>query len=42
MQPRFEQFIREKQYLTNVTPATVSWYTHSLKWLNSEFPHKMN
>jgi integrase/recombinase XerD len=38
MEPRFEQFIREKQYLTNVTPATVSWYTHSLKWLRSESP----
>jgi integrase/recombinase XerD len=38
MQPRFEQFIREKQYLTNVTPATVSWYTYSLKWLASESP----
>jgi hypothetical protein len=29
MQPRFEQFIQEKQYLTNVTPATVSWYTYT-------------
>ncbi len=38
MQPRFEQFIRERQYLTNVTPATVSWYTYSLRWLPGE-PH---
>lgn len=38
MEPRFEHFIREKQYLTNVTPATVSWYTYSLKWLHSENP----
>lgn len=38
MQPRFEQFIQERQYLTNVTPATISWYTHSLKWLRSESP----
>jgi len=38
MEPRFEQFIREKQYLTNVTPATVSWYTCSLKWLPSVHP----
>lgn len=38
MKPRFEQFIREKQYLANVTPATVEWYRHSLKWLDSESP----
>ncbi len=38
MQPRFEQFIQEKQYLTNVNAATVSWYKHSLKWLTSESP----
>jgi hypothetical protein len=25
MLPRFEQFIRERLYLTNVTPATVAW-----------------
>ena len=23
MQPRFEQFIRERKYLSNVTPSTV-------------------
>ena len=38
MFPRFEQFIREKQFLTNVTPATVEWYRCSLKWLESESP----
>ena len=38
MKPRFEQFIRERQYLTNVSPATVEWYKHSLKWLPSESP----
>jgi len=38
MQPRFEQFIRERQYLHNVTPSTVEWYRHSLKWLDSESP----
>lgn len=38
MQPRFEQFISEKQYLTNITPATVSWNTFSLRWLTSESP----
>jgi hypothetical protein len=38
MQPRFEQFIRERQYLHNVTPATIEWYRHSLKWLPTEQP----
>jgi hypothetical protein len=31
MQPRFEQFIREQQYLVNVTPATVPWYEMGLQ-----------
>jgi integrase/recombinase XerD len=34
----FQQFIRERQYLANVTPATVDWYTNSLKWLPSVSP----
>lgn len=38
MQPRFEQFIRERQFLTNVTPSTVDWYRNSLRWLPSESP----
>jgi integrase/recombinase XerD len=38
MEPRFEQFIRERQYLTNVTPATIEWYRRCLKWLPSECP----
>ncbi|MGA6987926.1 MAG: site-specific integrase [Terriglobales bacterium] len=38
MQPRFEQFIRERQYLHNVTAATVEWYEYSFKWLPSESP----
>jgi integrase/recombinase XerD len=38
MQPRFEQFIRERQYLHNVSPATVEWYKCSLKWLGAESP----
>jgi len=38
MQPRFEQFIRERQYLTNVSPATLEWYKHSLRWLPTESP----
>jgi integrase/recombinase XerD len=38
MGARFEQFIRERQYLANVTPATIAWYTNSLKWLRTESP----
>jgi len=38
MLPKFEQFIRERQYLTNVSPATLEWYKHSLKWLRTESP----
>lgn len=38
MLPRFEQFIRERLYLQNVTPATVHWYTSAFKWLPSEAP----
>ena len=28
----FAQFIRERQDLHNVTPATLGWYANSLKW----------
>ena len=38
MLPKFEQFRRERQYLTNVSPATLEWYKHSLKWLRTESP----
>ena len=38
MLPRHEQFIRERQYLNNVTPATVSWYRHCFRWLPTEEP----
>jgi hypothetical protein len=35
---KLEQFIRERKYLSNVTPATVEWYTQSLQWLDTESP----
>jgi len=38
VKPKFEQFIRERKYLSNVSPATVEWYTQSLKWLDIESP----
>jgi integrase/recombinase XerD len=34
----FSQFIRERQYLHNVSPTTAEWYRHSFKWLRSENP----
>jgi integrase/recombinase XerD len=36
--PKIEQFIRERKYLHNVSPATINWHTHNLKWLMSESP----
>jgi integrase/recombinase XerD len=38
MESRFEQFIRERQYLTNVTPSTIDVYRRCQKWLPSELP----
>jgi integrase/recombinase XerD len=38
MEPRFEQFIRERQYLANVTSATIEWYKNSLRWLLTDSP----
>jgi integrase/recombinase XerD len=34
----FEQFIRERRYLQNVSPRTIEWYEQSFKWLPSESP----
>jgi len=34
----FAEFIRERQCLQNVTPATLEWYTNSFRWLQSESP----
>ena len=38
MEARFEQFIRERQFLSNVTPATIEWYRNGLRCLPSESP----
>ena len=38
MEPRFEQFIRERQFLMSVTPGTIEWYRECLKWMPSESP----
>ena len=34
----FSAFVRERQFLTNVSPSTLEWYTHAFKWLPSEAP----
>lgn len=34
----FEQFIKERQYLHNVSPRTVEWYRESFKWLGGTAP----
>ena len=36
MRPRFEHFSRERQYLRDVSPATVAWYKQGLHWLGTE------
>jgi integrase/recombinase XerD len=38
MNELFEQFLRERQYLNNVSPRTIRWYRESLKWLNDPRP----
>ncbi|HEY2038242.1 MAG TPA: hypothetical protein VGG95_01165, partial [Edaphobacter sp.] len=38
MLARFEQFIRERQYLNNVSPRTIQWYRESLAVLPCESP----
>ncbi|MCU1320373.1 MAG: hypothetical protein JWM43_22 [Acidobacteriaceae bacterium] len=35
---RFNEFIRERQYLHAVSARTISWYVSALKWLPSETP----
>src|SRR6516225_8721240 len=34
----FTSFLREKQYLENVSTNTLRWYHHALKWLPCENP----
>ena len=29
----FQQFIRERQFLHNVSPRTIEWYENSFRWL---------
>jgi hypothetical protein len=39
---KFEQFIRERQYLMNVSPATIQCHAHNLKWLRAESPSQQD
>jgi integrase/recombinase XerD len=34
----FSEFIRERQFLSNVSPSTLEWYKYSFKWLQTESP----
>ncbi len=34
----FTEFLKEKEYLENVSPNTLRWYRFALKWLPSEAP----
>jgi hypothetical protein len=36
----FASFLREKQYLENVSTNTLRWYRHAFKWLPSEHPNE--
>ena len=33
--PRFQAFLREREYISNVTRRTLEWHTQSLKWLST-------
>jgi integrase/recombinase XerD len=34
----FSAFVRERQFLSNVSSSTLEWYKHSFKWLRTESP----
>lgn len=38
----FPEFLNERKYLHNVTPATLEWYWNSFLWLPSESPRRTN
>jgi integrase/recombinase XerD len=35
---RFEQFLRERRYLGNISERSIDWYKLAFKWLESESP----
>jgi integrase/recombinase XerD len=38
MEAKFEQFIKERKYLKNVSPRTIEWYEQSFHWLQNPDP----
>jgi integrase/recombinase XerD len=38
MTEQFEQFIRERQFISNVSLRTVEWYRQSFAWLDNPDP----
>lgn len=38
MNSTFERFIKEREFLSNVAPATLEWYRQSLAWLRVDKP----
>jgi uncharacterized protein with von Willebrand factor type A (vWA) domain len=38
MEVQFEQFLKERKYLKNVSPRTIQWYTESFKWFSNPAP----
>jgi hypothetical protein len=39
---KFQEFLREKQYLQNVSAHTLRWYRFALNWLPSENPNAVD
>jgi integrase/recombinase XerD len=37
--PKFQSFLREREYISNVTERTLEWHAQSLKWLENETPN---
>ena len=35
---RFEQFLRERRYLGNISERSIEWYQWAFKWLVNESP----
>jgi integrase/recombinase XerD len=33
--PKFQAFLREREYISNVTSSTLDWHAQSLKWLHT-------
>lgn len=38
MELKFQQFLKERQYLINVSPKTLLWYQQSFRWLGTPDP----